>query len=112
MVFISLPLICRPACIKIYVMSTVAYTYCTAVFNVALGVTCNLSTKLYLLAELTVTCDQPKVLVDHIFGGMLLPHREEIFLINHFVTLRASGRQPWDAVTPAKLWLGTGVCDL
>jgi hypothetical protein len=72
------------------------------IFNSVLDVTCDLSAKLYLPAELTVTCDQPKILADHMFGGVLLPHMEMIFIINHFVTLRASGGWPCDTVTPAK----------
>jgi hypothetical protein len=53
--------------------------YCTAIFNSALGVTCDLSAELYLPAELDVTCDQPKILADSIFGGVVL-HREELFI--------------------------------
>jgi hypothetical protein len=60
--------------------------YCTAIFNSALGVTCDLSAELYLPAELNVTCDQPKISADNIFGGVLLPRREENFIFNHFVT--------------------------
>jgi hypothetical protein len=54
--------------------------YCTVIFNLALGVTCDFSTKLYLPAELDTTCDQPKILADSIFGGVVLPRREEIFI--------------------------------
>jgi hypothetical protein len=75
-------------------------------------VTCDLSAELYLPAELTVTCDQTKILADSIFGGALLLHREEIIIINHFVTLRISGGRPCDTVTLAKFRLGAGVCDL
>jgi hypothetical protein len=60
--------------------------YCTAIFNSALGVTCDLSAKLYLSVKLNVTCDQLKVWADHIFGSVLLPRREEILIFNHFVT--------------------------
>jgi hypothetical protein len=63
--------------------------YCTAILNSALGVAYDLSAELYLPAELPVsTCDQPKISADSIFGGVLLPHREEIFIISHFMTLR------------------------
>jgi hypothetical protein len=55
--------------------------YCTAIFNSALGVTCDLSAELHLPAELDVTCDQPKFSADSIFGGVVLPHREEIFIL-------------------------------
>ena len=66
--------------------------YCTAIFNSALGVTCDLSAELYLPAELTVICDQPKISADSIFGGVLWPRREEIFVFNHFVTLQGLRR--------------------
>ena len=66
--------------------------YCTAIFNSALGVTCDLSAELYLPAELVVTCDQPKISADSIFGGVLWPRKEEIFIFNHFVTLQGLRR--------------------
>jgi hypothetical protein len=34
--------------------------YCTAIFNSALGVTCDLSAELYHSADLVVTCDTPQ----------------------------------------------------
>jgi hypothetical protein len=49
-------------------------------------VTCDLSAELYIPAELNVTCDQPKVSADSIFGGVVLPRREENFIFNPFVT--------------------------
>ena len=55
--------------------------YCTAIFNSALGVTCDLSAELYLPAELIVTCDQSKISADSIFSGVLWPHREETFIL-------------------------------
>jgi hypothetical protein len=66
--------------IRIYSSASACY-YCTAIFNSALGVTCDLSAELYLPAELNVTCDQPKISADNIFGGMLLPRREEILFL-------------------------------
>ena len=58
------------------------YKYCTAIFNSALGVTCDLSAELYLPAELVVTCDQPKISADSIFGRALCPAgKKYLFLI-------------------------------
>ena len=43
------------------VQTTILYIlYCTAIFNSALSVTCDLSAELYLSADLEVTCDTPK----------------------------------------------------
>jgi hypothetical protein len=53
-----------------------------------LGVTCDLSAELYIPAELDVTCDQLKVSADSIFGGVVLPRREENFIFNPFVTFQ------------------------
>jgi hypothetical protein len=85
--------------------------YCTAIFNLALGVTCDLSAELYLLVELNVTCDQPKLSADNIFwDAFALQGRK--FIFNYFVTFRGSGEQLCDTVTLAKFQLSAGVCDL
>jgi hypothetical protein len=71
--------------------------YCTAIFNSALGVTCDLSAELYLPAELDVTCDQPKFSADSIFGGVVSPRREEICI---FILCDLSGPPADSHVTP------------
>jgi hypothetical protein len=58
--------------------------YSTAIFNSVLGVTCDLSTELYLLAELDVTCDQPKISADSILGGVVLPVKSVILKVSEF----------------------------